>query len=89
MGVPARLAQVRPPVRTGETSALHGGTGPPSLLRGRTGAMGRVRSSDASGPEAGQNWSDQALTYPVSLAQLSLTRSFQVPLAGSPEALTV
>lgn len=40
-------------------------------------------------PERVQNWSAQLLIRPVSALALSLTRSFQVPLATSDEALTV
>lgn len=38
---------------------------------------------------AGQNFSDQEFSVPVSLTQLSLTRSFQDPLAGLDAAFTV
>ncbi|CAO0828407.1 hypothetical protein SMICM17S_07067 [Streptomyces microflavus] len=51
--------------------------------------MDHRRSGGVLPEAAGQNLSDQEFSVPVSLTQLSLTRSFQVPSAGLDAAFTV
>ncbi|MFK4597897.1 hypothetical protein RKD30_004564 [Streptomyces pristinaespiralis] len=70
---------------TAEGAAAHA-TAPPLLgLSSAHGPNGFMASTGS----LTQNWSAQESIFPVSYDALSLTRSFQVPLAASDDAFTV